>query len=93
MLDADHTTDYGEAMTSLSVSMPPALQNWVDLRIAEGEYADAADYLRDLVRRDQAEDIRWVRAMIAQGEASGYLDASPETIIEEIIAELPAPDG
>ncbi|TPG10393.1 type II toxin-antitoxin system ParD family antitoxin [Sphingomonas oligophenolica] len=80
-------------MTELSVSMPPALQNWVDARLSEGRYADAAEYLRDLIRRDQAEDVRWVRMMIAEGEASGYLDANPDDIIDEIIAELPAGDG
>jgi antitoxin ParD1/3/4 len=81
------------AMTQLSLSLPPALQRWVDGRLAEGRYADAGEYLRDLVRRDQEEDVRWVRAMLAEGEASGYLDATPEQIIADIIAELPARDG
>ena len=79
-------------MTQLTISMPPALQNWVDARIAEGAYADAADYLRDLVRRDQAEaaaDRRWLKAMIDEGLASGIIDREPEDVLDEILAEDP----
>ncbi len=79
-------------MTQLSVSMPPALQTWVDARIAQGAYADAADYLRDLVRRDQAQsadDRRWLKAMIDEGLASGVLEEDADTVIDAIIAEDP----
>lgn len=79
-------------MTDLTLSLPPALQSWVDARIAQGLYVDAADYLRDLVRRDHEladEDTRWVRAMIDEGLASGIVDAEPEDVLREIMAELP----
>lgn len=76
-------------MTDLSFSLPADLARQVETRIAEGEFADAGDYLRDLIQRDldEAADTAWVKEMIAEGEASGYLDASPHAIIEEIIAE------
>lgn len=83
-------------MMQLTVSMPPALQAWVDARLAEGRYADAADYLRDLVRRDQevAEDeTEWLRAEIEKGLASGIVDAEPEDVLREIMAAYPARDG
>ena len=79
-------------MTELSISMPPALQTWVDARLAEGSYADAADYLRDLVRRDQAgsvTDRQWLKAMIDEGLASGVLDREPEDVLDEILNEDP----
>lgn len=76
-------------MTHHNVSMPPALQAWVDARLAEGAYADAAEYLRDLVRRDQQlmEEHRWVREAIEEGLASGVLDQDPREIIAKILAE------
>ena len=83
-------------MTQLSISMPPALQNWVDARLAEGGYVDAADYLRDLVRRDQddhAADIRRVRALIEEGLGSGIIDREPEEVLNEIIAGIPSSHG
>ena len=79
-------------MTYHTLSFPPALQAWVDARIAEGRYADAEDYLRDLVRRDQeaiAEDRNWVRAMIQEGLDSGVLDQDADEVLDEIIAEDP----
>lgn len=80
-------------MTDLTLSMPPALRLWVDHRVAEGRYADADDYLRDLVRRDQevADDDRgWLRGMIEEGLESGVVDADPDELIEAIIARAPA---
>lgn len=80
----------------LTVAMPPALQDWVDARLAQGSYADAGDYLRDLVRRDRdaVEDERdWLRALMAEGYASGVIEIEPEQVIEEIIAAYPAPGG
>ncbi|MEH3160054.1 MAG: type II toxin-antitoxin system ParD family antitoxin [Sphingomonas taxi] len=77
-------------MSQLIISMPDALQEWVDTRIAQGRYADAADYLRDLVRLDQQSDDRlWLKAMIDEGLASGALDQDPRDVIAEIIAEDP----
>jgi antitoxin ParD1/3/4 len=79
-------------MTDLSFSLPDMLQSRIAQRIAEAGYADAGDYLRDLIRRDLAEaeeDAAWVRARLAEGEASGYLDADPREVLREIMAKLP----
>jgi len=76
-------------MTDLSFSIPTSLQSWIEQQIAQGEYADAGDYLRELIRRHRAEakDVERIRALIEEGEASGYLDAEPEALIEDIIAQ------
>lgn len=87
---------YSKAMSQLNVSIPPALRSWVDHRVAEGRYSSASDLVRDLLRRDQeaAEgDTEWVRAMLAEGLASGISPEKPETIIENIIARRKARRG
>lgn len=79
-------------MAELTISIPPSLKNWIDARIAQGLYADAADYVRDLLRRDQeqsADDGSWLRAQIQDGLASGIVDAEPEDVLDAIIAEDP----
>jgi antitoxin ParD1/3/4 len=79
-------------MSQFSVSMPPALQSWVDARLAEGDYADAAEYLRDLVRRDRAEstvDRQWLKAMIDEGLASGVIDRDARDVLDDIMNEDP----
>jgi antitoxin ParD1/3/4 len=77
-------------MSDVTVSMPAALRAWVEARLAEGGYSDAAEYLRDLVRRDLAEasaDRRWLKAMIDEGLASPIVEIEPEEMLDEIIAE------
>lgn len=79
-------------MTDLSFSLPSSLQSRIEQRITDGGYTDAGDYLRDLIRRDLAdsdEDAAWVRARIAEGDASGFLDADPREVLREIMAKLP----
>ena len=85
---------YSEPMTDLSFSLPPDLARRVESRIAEGEFADAGEYLRELVRRDleEAADAAWVREMVAEGEASGFIDKDAREVLREIIAELRGED-
>ena len=76
-------------MTQLNVSIPPSLESWVNTRLAQGRYVDAADYVRDLVRRDQDaeyEDRAWLKGLIDEGFASGVIDEEPEVVVERIIA-------
>jgi antitoxin ParD1/3/4 len=40
-------------MSKLNVQFPPHLQAAIDRRVASGEYSGPADYLRELVRRDE----------------------------------------
>ena len=83
-------------MSELSIQLPPNLQRWVELRVSAGRYADAEDYLRDLVRRDQEaveEDVRRVRALVEEGLASGVVDREPEDILADIIAGIGRKDG
>ncbi len=82
-------------MTDLSFSVPSPLHSRIEHRATEAGYADVGDYVRDLIERDlaRAEDTERVRALIEEGEASGYLEAEPEDLIEEIIAKRNAQRG
>lgn len=83
-------------MSQLNVTIPPALRSWVDHRVAEGRYSSASDLVRDLLRRDQEaaeDDAAWVRAMLAEGLASGISPEKPDTIIENIISRRKARRG
>ncbi|MFN3469099.1 MAG: type II toxin-antitoxin system ParD family antitoxin [Novosphingobium sp.] len=76
-------------MTDLSFSLPSSLESRLRQRIAEGGYADAGAYLRDLVQRDldEAADTAWVSQMIEEGEASGYIDRDARDVLREIVEE------
>lgn len=75
-------------MSDLTISIPPDLQRWLDHRIAEGRHVDAAEFVRDLLRRDMATaDRDYIRAMIEEGLASGIDPREPEDVLDAIMAE------
>ena len=76
-------------MTDLSFSLPAELTGPLQSRLAEGHYADAGEYLRELVRRDleEAADAAWVKAEVEKGRASGIIDRDAREVLREIIAE------
>jgi len=76
-------------MAQVNLSLPHALKDWVDAKVAEGRYSSASDYMRDLVRRDLESamtETEWLRGLVTEGLASGVVDEEPETVIENIIA-------
>ena len=87
-------------MTELTISMPPSLQGWIEARLALGEYTDASDYLRDLIRRDRNqceavdfdEDVE-MRVLVEEGIASGVCEEEPEEVLRRVIAKLPVTHG
>ena len=82
---------YPVLMTEHVLSFPPALEQWVEARLAAGDYADVSDYVRDLIRRDQsnaAEDRAWLKAMIDEGLASGVSDQDPFELIDTLSKDL-----
>lgn len=41
--------------TTMNVSLPGTMRAWVEARVKAGAYANASDYVRDLIRHDQEE--------------------------------------
>lgn len=60
-------------MASMHISLPDTLKAWAESRIAAGQYDTASDYVRDLMRRDQARSdaMRELKQLVAEGLASG----------------------
>ena len=65
-------------MATLNISLPDAMREWIDAQIKAGEYANASDYIRDLIRHDQRERDA-VRLALIEGEKSGR---SNRTVLE-----------
>ncbi len=72
-------------MATVNISIPDPMSEWVEERVKSGEYADASDYVRDLIQRDQATRDALIEALI-KGERSGI---SKRTVLE-IAAETRA---
>ena len=50
--------------------MPDAMRAWIDAQVEAGEYANASDYIRDLIRHNQRERDA-LRLALIEGEKSG----------------------
>lgn len=83
-------------MNDLTKFLDPEIEQWIESRIAECEFASVEEYLAALVRRDREEadeQTAWLREQIDIGRASGIIDKHPREVIEEIIAERRARRG
>jgi len=71
-------------MASMHVSLSEAMKRWVEGQIDTGQYHNASEYIRDLIRRDQdgRERLSALRAHLAEGEndiAAGRFDELAST--------------
>ena len=67
--------------------MPDTMREWIDAQIEAGEYANASDYIRDLIRHDQRERDR-LRLALIEGEKSGLSNRSVTDIAKESKRQL-----
>ena len=69
-------------MATLNISLPDPITDWIKEQIRSGQYADASDYIGDLIRDDRERRERLVRALI-EGEESGLSSRTVHDIIAE----------
>lgn len=73
-------------MATMNVSLPDPMKEWVESQTATGRYANASDYVRDLIRKDQerAAKIASMQRLVDEGLASGPAEsASVDEICEK----------
>ena len=72
-------------MATMNVSLPNPMKDWVETQVKSGQYGNASDYVRDLIRRDQQarEQIKVLQQAITQGIESGISDRSMLDILKE----------
>lgn len=69
-------------MATLNISLPSAMREWVDDQVESGEYANASDYIRDLIRHNQRER-ESLRIALIEGEKSGVSNRSVKDIARQ----------
>lgn len=67
----------------MNVSIPDPMKDWVQGQIETGKYANASDYVRDLIRRDQ-EKVEVLRQALLEGERSGVSRRKAEDIMRDV---------
>ncbi len=57
-------------MATLNISIPDVMRDWINAQVESGEYANASDYMRDLIRHDQRQR-EALKLALLEGEQSG----------------------
>ena len=81
-------------MATMNVSLPDEMREWVEQQAKSGRYANASDYVRDLIRHDQdardeygwTEDELWAELQ----PALDSLDRGESIPAEQVFAEVRA---
>ncbi len=80
-------------MATMNISLPDEMKAFVEQRVKSGLYANASDYVRDLIRDDFDDGSDWqpnaaIIAALEEGEASGISPRSVKEIIEQEFARF-----
>lgn len=61
--------------TRKTITVTDKQDNWIKAQIAAGDFTNDSEYIRDLIRRDQANqaDIEAIRAALVEGEQRDIL--------------------
>lgn len=60
--------NYAESMSTMNISLPDALKNFVDEQVSTRGYGTSSEYVRELIRKDQ--DRQRLRALLLAGASS-----------------------
>ncbi|GAB3025406.1 type II toxin-antitoxin system ParD family antitoxin [Bowmanella dokdonensis] len=69
-------------MATLNISIPDEMRSWIDRQVESGRFANASDYIRDLIRHNQGE-AEAIRLALVEGELSGESNLSVTDIISQ----------
>ena len=72
-------------MATMNISLPDQMKEWVEQQVTTGRYANASDYMRDLVRKDQlhVDAVAKLQKIVDDALASDISDKS----VDEIFAD------
>jgi antitoxin ParD1/3/4 len=76
--------------TRKTITVTDQQDEWIKSRIEAGEFTNDSEYIRDLIRRDQARfsEIEAIRAALIEGEESGISDRTPQQVREAVKKRL-----
>lgn len=74
-------------MATMNVSLPTPMKEWVEAQAETGRYANASDYVRDLIRRDQERSgkITAMERAVDDGLKSGVGKRSKDALFAEAV--------
>lgn len=82
-------------MATMNVSLPDPMKEWVEAQAETGRYANASDYVRDLIRKDQerTDKIAAMQRSVDDGLQSGVGTRSKDALFAEAVKRAEKPRG
>ncbi|MER8371103.1 type II toxin-antitoxin system ParD family antitoxin [Mesorhizobium sp. M1409] len=82
-------------MATMNVSLPDPMKDWVEAQTRTGRYANASDYVRDLIRRDQERNdkIAAMQRYVDDGLKSGIGGRSKDALFAAALTRADATRG
>ncbi|SFC27598.1 antitoxin ParD1/3/4 [Bosea sp. CRIB-10] len=82
-------------MATMNVSLPASMKEWVEAQAETGRYANASDYVRDLIRRDQERNdkIAAMQRFVDEGLSSGISTDSSDALFATALQRVATPPG
>jgi len=82
-------------MATMNISLPDLMKDWVEAQTKTGRYANASDYVRDLIRRDQERNdkIAAMQRLVDEGLESGVGTRSKEELFAAALVKADKPRG
>ncbi len=73
-----------------TITLTKKQDEWIKAQIANGDFTNDSEYLRDLVRRDQEQNARFIalKTAIQEGLNSGVSNKTINGIMEEVETRL-----
>ncbi len=73
-------------MATMNISLTDKLKNFVEEKVESGDYSNASEYVRELIRKEQdrAKTIAEIQVLLDEGEASGYVPFDPDEFRKEL---------
>ena len=75
-----------QAVATMNISLTDQMKNWIEESVDTGRYANASDYVRDLIRRDKERDLglEQLQHLITEGFDSGISEKTVDDVWTEV---------
>lgn len=74
-------------MVKKSITITEQQEVWIQSRMSTGNYASDSEVMRELIRQQQAQDVKIdeIRTKLIKAEESGMSDLTPEDVFNNVI--------
>lgn len=73
-------------MATMNISLTDKLKSFVEAKVESGDFGNASEYVRDLIRKQQAHEqaVAEIQVLLDEGEASGFVPFDPDEFRKEL---------